>query len=137
MNTIRLSLNRNELEYFAVRTIGLSDAQLRRMSTPFLAQLYQMTIDRQLDTYQMTRVVNLLERRRLSNLSKKSDDAQARGAPTARMRKIAGRWIVFQEHNGVYYYLALAHHDEEKRSICRRVNEVYAFDFPFLYKGAA
>jgi hypothetical protein len=124
MQMRKISFSRKELEVFAIKALGLKSASLRRMSTLFLAQLFQMNMKGGRDTSEMVNEIKYLENRYEGIKSAVLDAAGSRKTPDA--------WIVFKRHNGTNYYLTLANMDEGDQNINQRLRDAYRFDFPFL-----
>jgi hypothetical protein len=118
----KVSLTRKELEDFAINALGISEFELRRMSTQILAQLLQLKINGDERVFCMAQEIKQLEKVRPGAVHLKRDG----------MRQTPEDWIVFKQFNGSNYYLTLANPDDGEQNINQRVRQAYEFDFPFL-----
>jgi hypothetical protein len=120
----KFSMTRQELEDFAVHALGFQRKALRRMSTLFLTQLLQMNLSGEEGAEEMVDEITCLEDR--------CQGLSPNDGPGPGNRKQSDAWVVFKRYNGSNYYLTLANTGEGEGNINRRLQDVYAFDFPFL-----
>ena len=121
----KISLTRKELEDFAINALGITELELRRMSTQILAQLLQLKISGDERVFFMAEEIKHLEKVRPGAVPLKRDG----------LRQASDDWIIFKQFNGNNYYLTLAKPDEGEQNINQRVRQAYEFDFPFLQEA--
>ncbi len=124
----KLSFTRKDLELFALNSLGFHKAALRRMSTLFLGQLFQMQLAGDSTLHKMAREVKWLER---------DQDVTAYADHWGGdLFSASNQWVVYKRHNGTNYYLTLARLNDGDQYIHQQVRQAYDFDFPYLRGNA-